>query len=103
MTSAITLYEVGGSGAAFFLHSTFSPTTVVCDSGSGAAIYCASDTLALFNMWYYYLAAILAGFLWFLLRPRSGGKNSPPLVTTSSVVPIPLVGVIFEFLKTPTR
>jgi hypothetical protein len=54
-------------------------------------------------MWYYYLAVGLAAFWWFLLRPRTGGKNSPPLVTSSSVVPIPLVGVIGEFLKNPNE
>eukprot|EP00529_Nitzschia_sp_RCC80_P041347 CAMPEP_0113490414 /NCGR_PEP_ID=MMETSP0014_2-20120614/27034_1 /TAXON_ID=2857 /ORGANISM="Nitzschia sp." /LENGTH=480 /DNA_ID=CAMNT_0000384185 /DNA_START=79 /DNA_END=1521 /DNA_ORIENTATION=- /assembly_acc=CAM_ASM_000159 len=54
-------------------------------------------------MWYYYLAAGVAAFWWFLLRPRGGGKDSPPLVTSSRVVPIPLVGVIAEFLKHPNN
>jgi len=53
-------------------------------------------------MWYYYLAAFLVTVWWFLLRPRGGGKGSPPLVTESKVFPmLPLVGVISEFLKSP--
>ena len=54
-------------------------------------------------MWYYYLAAGLITFWFFLLRPRSGGKDSPPLVTASTVVRLPLVGVIAEFLKNPNE
>jgi hypothetical protein len=52
-------------------------------------------------MWYYYLAAVLVLVWWFALRPRGGGKGSPPLVTESKVFPIPFVGVISEFLKSP--
>lgn len=52
-------------------------------------------------MWQYYLAAGLVAFWWFLLRPRGGGKGSPPLVTESKLVPIPFIGVITEFLKSP--
>jgi len=52
-------------------------------------------------MWYYYLCLCLVLFWWFLLRPRSGGKDSPPLITASTVVRIPLFGVIAEFLKSP--
>ena len=37
------------------------------------------------------------------MRPRGGGKDSPPLVTASTVVRIPLVGVIAEFLKNPNE
>ena len=54
-------------------------------------------------MWYYYLAAGLITFWFFLLRPRGGGKDSPPLVTASTVVRLPLVGVIAEFLKNPNE
>lgn len=53
--------------------------------------------------WYYYLAAGLITFWFFLLRPRGGGKDSPPLVTASTVVRLPLVGVIAEFLKNPNE
>ena len=53
-------------------------------------------------MWYYYLATALVALWWFLLRPRGGGKGSPPLVTESKVFPmVPFVGVISEFLKSP--
>ena len=54
-------------------------------------------------MWYYYLAAGLITFWWIALRPRGGGKNSPPLVTASTVVRVPFVGVIAEFLKNPNE
>jgi len=52
-------------------------------------------------MWHYYLAAALVALWWFVLRPRSGGKGSPPLVTESKMIPIPIFGVIAEFLKSP--
>jgi hypothetical protein len=52
-------------------------------------------------MWYYYLALGLITLWWFLLRPRGGGKGSPPLVTESKLMPIPFVGVVSEFLKSP--
>jgi len=54
-------------------------------------------------MWHHYLAAGLGLFWFFLLRPRGGGKDSPPLVTSSTVVRIPVVGVIAEFLKNPNE
>ena len=54
-------------------------------------------------VWQHYLAAGLVLFWFFLLRPRGGGKDSPPLVTSSTVVRIPLVGVIAEFLKNPNE
>jgi hypothetical protein len=53
-------------------------------------------------MWYFYVCLGLILFWFFALRPRGGGKNSPPLVT-SKVVPFPLVGVICEFLKNPNE
>ena len=47
----------------------------------------------------------VAAFLfvvWFLLlRPRRGGKDAPPMVLDSSVVPVPIVGVLAEFFKSP--
>jgi hypothetical protein len=46
----------------------------------------------------------LISFWWFLLQPRGGGKDSPPLVTTSKIFPkLPFVGVISEFLKNPNE
>jgi hypothetical protein len=46
--------------------------------------------------------AVVALVLWFVvLRPRTGGKDAPPTVQTSSVVPIPIVGVLIEFFKSP--
>lgn len=54
-------------------------------------------------MWYYYFSVALFSIWWLLLRPRSGGKDSPPLVTASTVVRIPIVGVIAEFLKNPNE
>lgn len=35
------------------------------------------------------------------MRPRGGGKGSPPLVTESKIFSIPFFGVISEFLKSP--
>jgi hypothetical protein len=51
------------------------------------------------------ILCILGGaFWWFLLRPRPGGsRNAPPLVSTSTVVPIPLIGHICEFFKSPNE
>ena len=40
-------------------------------------------------------------FYVFLLRPRTGGKNAPPTVTSSPVVPLPFIGVLGEFFKSP--
>jgi hypothetical protein len=47
------------------------------------------------------VAIVLAAFWFFLLRPRKGGKDAPPVVTSSPVVPIPFIGVICEFFKGP--
>jgi len=53
-------------------------------------------------MWQYFVVTVLVAFWWFLLRPRGGGKGSPPLVTESKAFPyLPFVGVIAEFLKSP--
>jgi len=54
-------------------------------------------------MWCYYLVFSFFSIWWFLLRPRGGGKDSPPLVTVSTVVRVPFVGVIAEFLKNPNE
>jgi len=40
--------------------------------------------------------------LWFLLlRPRRGGPHAPPLVTQSPVVPLPIIGHLAEFFRSP--
>jgi hypothetical protein len=50
----------------------------------------------------YGLLTLLTGLALVLLSPRfKGGKDAPPLVTSSPVVPIPLIGVIAEFFKSP--
>lgn len=43
----------------------------------------------------------IAGFLlwYFLLRPRSGGTNAPPMVQSNNGIPI--IGVLMEFFKSP--
>ena len=55
-------------------------------------------------MWEFYVALGVIAFVWFcFVRPRYivGGKDGPAVVTTSSSVPIPFIGVIAEFLKGP--
>jgi len=48
------------------------------------------------------IVATVLFLLWFfVLRPRQAGKNAPPLVTSSTVVPIPVFGVMAEFFKGP--
>jgi hypothetical protein len=48
------------------------------------------------------IVASVAFLFWFLaLRPRRGGKNAPPIVFNSSLIPIPFVGVMAEFFKGP--
>jgi hypothetical protein len=41
--------------------------------------------------------------IWLVLRPRKGGANAPPVVLTSPVVPIPLIGMALEFGKSPVK
>lgn len=48
------------------------------------------------------LGAILLS-IWLVLRPRKGGANAPPVVLTSPVVPIPLIGMAIEFGKSPVK
>ena len=50
---------------------------------------------------YLWISFGLFAVWWFFLRPRGGGKDAPPLVTESSVVPLPFIGVVSEFLKSP--
>lgn len=38
-----------------------------------------------------------------LLRPRKGGANAPPMVTSSPIVKIPLIGTALEFGKSPVK
>ena len=48
------------------------------------------------------IVALVALAIWYVaLRPRKGGKNAPPTVTSSSVCRIPVVGVLVEFFKSP--
>jgi hypothetical protein len=48
------------------------------------------------------IVVFVVSLLWFLvLLPRRGGKNAPPMVLWSPVVPIPFVGVIAEFFLSP--
>ena len=54
-------------------------------------------------MWQFYVALGLIGVWWLLLRPRTGGKDAPPCVVTSTIVPIPIFGVLLEFLKSPNE
>lgn len=50
----------------------------------------------------YGLLALVTLVALLIISPRfKGGKDAPPVVTDSSVVPIPLVGVIAEFFKSP--
>jgi hypothetical protein len=43
------------------------------------------------------------GIWFFLLRPRGGGANAPPCVRESKRIPLPFVGVLTEFLKSPNE
>jgi len=51
--------------------------------------------------WLQITFGVLSLLWFFVLRPRHGGKDEPPLVTSSPVVPIPLIGHIIEFFKSP--
>ena len=43
-------------------------------------------------------------FAFFILRPRTkGGVNGPPVVTSSPVCGLPVVGTIVEFGKSPVK
>ena len=52
-------------------------------------------------MWQFYVALGAVSVWWLLLRPRTGGKAAPPMVLSSVLVKLPLVGVLVEFLKSP--
>ena len=52
----------------------------------------------------YGLLALISILSLLIISPRfKGSKNAPPLVTSSSIVPIPLFGVIAEFFKSPNN
>jgi hypothetical protein len=65
--------------------------------------HCTRIVLSLFGTMesYIYVGLGLITFWWFFLRPRGGGKNAPTLVTKSKLVPLPFIGVVAEFLKSP--
>ncbi|CAB9516542.1 Obtusifoliol 14-alpha demethylase (Fragment) [Seminavis robusta] len=52
-------------------------------------------------LWLQIFAVIVFALYFFVLRPRRGGKDAPPLVLESPVFPIPVIGVIMEFFKSP--
>mmetsp|Transcript_13359 Transcript_13359/g.25589 ORF Transcript_13359/g.25589 Transcript_13359/m.25589 type:complete len:488 (-) Transcript_13359:113-1576(-) len=50
----------------------------------------------------YGLLGLITVLAMVIISPRfKGGKDAPPVVTSSPVVPIPLIGVIAEFFKSP--
>lgn len=50
------------------------------------------------------LALLSLGYAFFILRPRTkGGKRGPPIVTSSPVCGIPVIGTIVEFGKSPVK
>ena len=54
-------------------------------------------------LWLQIFAFVLVSIYFALLRPRRGGKDAPPLVLESPVFPIPVIGVIMEFFKSPNN
>ena len=56
----------------------------------------------MFEWLLYVLLALVTLVAFLIISPRfKGGKDAPPIVTASPVVPIPLIGVIAEFFKSP--
>ena len=50
------------------------------------------------------LAVLSLFYAFFILRPRTkGGRNGPPIVTTSPVSNLPVIGTIIEFGKSPVK
>ena len=69
--------------------------------GFGSTTTGPNDTL-LFSLTALAAASLL--FAFFVIRPRSkGGRNGPPVVTTSPVCGLPVVGTIVEFGKSPVK
>jgi len=52
-------------------------------------------------LWLQIAAIALLVFYLAVLRPRGGGENGPPMVLSSPVYPIPVIGVIIEFFASP--
>ena len=52
-------------------------------------------------LWLQIFAAALLALYLAVFRPRRGGKDAPPMVLESPVFPIPIIGVIMEFFKSP--
>jgi hypothetical protein len=55
---------------------------------------------ALLSYWWAF-AALFA--LWWVLHPRRGGKNAPPMVLNSPIVNVPYIGMALEFGKSPVK
>mmetsp|Transcript_2114 Transcript_2114/g.4685 ORF Transcript_2114/g.4685 Transcript_2114/m.4685 type:complete len:125 (+) Transcript_2114:36-410(+) len=50
------------------------------------------------------IALLSLSFLFFVFRPRTkGGKAGPPVVTSSPVCGLPVIGTIVEFGKSPVK
>jgi len=54
-------------------------------------------------LWLQIFALFLFALYLAVLRPRRGGKDAPPMVLSSPVFPIPVIGVILEFFKSPNE
>jgi len=52
-------------------------------------------------LWLQIFAVFLLVLYLTVFRPRKGGKDAPPMVLESPVFPIPIIGVIMEFFKSP--
>jgi len=64
--------------------------------------YFGNITTTMMEWLLYGLLALITGLAMLIISPRfKGGKDAPPVVTNSPVVPIPLIGVIAEFFKSP--
>ena len=60
------------------------------------------DSLKDIQLSWAHIATLLVAVIYLgLLRPRRGGKDAPPMVLESPVFPIPVIGVIMEFFKSP--
>ena len=67
-----------------------------------SSLHCITQTTTMMEWLLYGLLALLTIVAMLILSPRfKGDKHAPPLVTSSTVVPIPLLGVIAEFFKSP--
>ena len=48
------------------------------------------------------IGVVLVG-IYLLIRPRRGGSDAPPCVTSSPIVPIPILGMPLEFGLSPVK